>query len=98
MISLEASKKKPKSSTRHIEEFEKSFVWEDIQDLIKSRLLLNYGDLLDKNIGLEELKLLQGSSGEMHVFLRLPEMLKDGIKFYKEEELKQIKSKEENSK
>ena len=60
-----------------------------------ARLTLNYQDLLAPELDVERLKMLQGSSIEMHAFLQLPEMLREAVRIsITNAELKQ-KQKEE---
>ena len=77
IISLKPFERKPRTSLRQILEFKKSFLWKDIETLLQNRLMLNYQDLIEPSLGFEALKLLQGSSRELHVLLALPEMLED---------------------
>ena len=62
-----------------IDTFEKSPVWVDMRNMLLERLRLNYQDLLIPDFGLPELKLLQGSSAEMHAMLELPQLLRGAI-------------------
>ena len=64
-----------------------------MKTLLESRLSLNYQDLLVPTLPLDQLRLLQGSSREMHDLLSLPAMLKEIIERAEKEE-KQARERE----